>query len=75
MYIKGCPALIDFVIFDLPEDATAPIILGRRFLRAIKVMINLHEGNVKLQLPLWYPLVVHSPGRRKPGMMRRRASL
>ena len=49
VYIKGCPALIDFVIVDMPEDATAPIILGHPFLRTIKALINLHEGNVKLQ--------------------------
>src|SRR5215216_3222843 len=29
VYIKGCPTLIDFVIVDMPEDATAPIILDR----------------------------------------------
>src|SRR3954466_1628953 len=33
VYIKVCPALIDFVIVDMPEDATAPIILGRPFLK------------------------------------------
>ena len=59
MYIKGCPALIDFVIVDMPEDATAPIILGRPFLRTIKALINLHEGNVKLRLPSRDPFVVH----------------
>ena len=75
MYIKGCPALIDFVIVDMPEDATAPIILGRPFLRTINALINLHEGNVKLQLPSRNSFVVHFPGRREPGMMRRRSSL
>ena len=49
VYIKVCPALIDFVMVDMPEDATLPIILGRPFLRTIKALINLHEGNVKLQ--------------------------
>ena len=75
MYIKGCPALIDFVIVDMPEDATAPIILGRPFLRTIKALINLHEGNVKLQLPCEIFLLFIFPGRREPGMMRRRSSL
>ena len=48
VYIKGCPALIDFVIVDMPKDATAPIILGHPFLRTIKALINLYEGNVNL---------------------------
>ena len=53
VYIKGCPALIDFVIVDMPEDTVAPTILGRPFLRTIKALINLHEGNMKLSgIPL-----------------------
>ena len=65
VYIKGYPALIDFVIVDMPEDATAPIILGHPFLRTIKALINLHEGNVKLQLPSWDPFVIHFPRKKK----------
>ena len=49
--IKGCPTLIDLVIVDMPEDPTAPIILERSFLRTIKALINLHEGNVRIELP------------------------
>ena len=65
VYIKGCPALIDFVIVDMPEDATVPIILGHPFLRTIKALINLHEGNVKLQFPSRDPFVIHFPRKKK----------
>jgi hypothetical protein len=30
--IKDCPALIDLVIVDMPEDSIAPFIHGRSFL-------------------------------------------
>ena len=50
----------------MPEDASAPIILGRPFLRTIKALINLHEGNVKFQLPSRDPFVVHFPRKKKP---------
>ena len=49
----------------MPEDATAPIILGRPFLRTIKALINLHEANVKFQLPSRDPFVVHFPRKKK----------
>ena len=49
----------------MPEDATAPIILGCPFLRTIKDLINLHEGNVKLQLPSRDPFVIHFPRKNK----------
>ena len=65
VYVKGCPALIDFVIVDMPEDATAPIILGRTFLRTIKALINLHEGNVKLQFPSWDHFCIHFPRKKE----------
>jgi hypothetical protein len=48
---KRCPALIDLVRVDMLEDPTAPIILGMPFLRTIKALINLHEGNVRIKLP------------------------
>ena len=63
--IKGCPALIDLVIVDMPEDPIAPIILGRPFLRTIKALINLHEGNVRIGLPSKEPFVVHFPRKKK----------
>ena len=65
VYIKGCPALINFVIVDMPKDTVAPIILGRPFLRTIKALINLHEGNTKLQLASRDPFVIHFPRKKK----------
>ena len=49
----------------MPEDVTAPIILAHPFLRTINALINLHEWNVKLQLPSRDPFVVHFPGKTK----------
>jgi hypothetical protein len=49
--INGCPALIDLVIVEMPEDPVSPIILGRPFLRTIKTVINVHEGNIRFHLP------------------------
>uniref|UniRef100_A0A8R7VAG5 Aspartic peptidase DDI1-type domain-containing protein n=1 Tax=Triticum urartu TaxID=4572 RepID=A0A8R7VAG5_TRIUA len=49
--INDCPVMIDLVIVDMPEDPIAPIILGRSFLRTIKAMINVFEGNVRFDLP------------------------
>jgi hypothetical protein len=63
--IKECPTLIDLVVVDIPEDVNAPIILGRPFLRTIKSLINLHEGNVRIDLPSREPFVVHFPRRKK----------
>ena len=63
--IKGSPALIDLVIVDMPEDPITPIILGRPFLRTIKALINLHDGNVRIGLPSRDPFVVQFP--RKKG--------
>jgi hypothetical protein len=49
--VKGCPALIDLVVVDMSQDANAHIILGRPFLRTIKALINLHVGNIGIDLP------------------------
>jgi hypothetical protein len=38
--------LIDLVIVNMPEYSKAPIILGTPFLRTVKALISLHEGNV-----------------------------
>ena len=67
--IKGCPSLIDLIIVDMPEDPIAPIILGRPFLRTVKSLINLHEGNVRFELPSQEPFVVHFPRKRKARRM------
>ena len=65
VHIKGCPALLDLIIVEMPEDPIAPIILGRPFLRTVKSLINLHEGNVRFELPSREPFVVHFPGNKK----------
>ena len=63
--INDCPVMIDLVIVDMPEDPVAPIILGRPFLRTIKAVINVFEGNVRFDLPAKYPLVIYFPRKKK----------
>ena len=46
------------------EDPIAPIILGRPFLRTVKALINVHEGNVRFELPSRAPFVVHFPRKK-----------
>ena len=48
----------------MPEDPIAPIILGRPFMRTIKALINLHEGNVRIGLPSRDPFIVHFPRKK-----------
>jgi hypothetical protein len=43
----------------------APIILGRTFLRTIKVVINVFEENVRFDLPAKDPFVRHFPRKKK----------
>ena len=50
LQIKESPTLHDLVIVDMPEDPIAPIILGKSFLGSIKALINLYEGNVRIEL-------------------------
>ena len=52
------------MIVDMPEDNVAPIILGRLFLRTVKALINLHEGNVSFELPSRAPFIVHFPRKK-----------
>jgi hypothetical protein len=59
--LKIAPALIDLVIGYMPQDPIALIILGRPFLRIFKALINLHEGNVRFELPSHTPFIVHFP--------------
>jgi hypothetical protein len=59
--IKDCPALINLVIGYMPQDPIALIILGWPFLRIVKALINLHEGNVRFELPSHTPFIVHFP--------------
>ena len=42
--------LIDFVILDMEEDDSVPIILGRPFLATEKAQINVQEGELKLRV-------------------------
>ena len=42
--------LVDFVILDMEEDDTVPIILGKPFLATGKAQINVEEGEVKLRV-------------------------
>src|SRR3954463_15461783 len=43
---------VDFIIMDIECEPLCPIILGRPFLRTIGVVIDMKEGNIKLQFPL-----------------------
>jgi hypothetical protein len=63
--IKECPVLIDLVIVDMSEDPITPIILHRAFLRTIKALINLDEGNVRIGLYSREPFVVHFSRKKK----------
>ena len=63
--IKGCLALIRLITVYMPEIPIAPIILGRPFLRTIKALINLHEGNVRIGLPSKDPFIVHLSRKKK----------
>ena len=40
----------DFVVLDMEEDDTVPIILGRPFLATGKTQINVKEGELKLRV-------------------------
>ena len=62
--ISDYPVMIDLVIVDMPGDPIAPIILGRPFLRTIKAVINVFEGNVHFDLPAKDPFIRHFPGER-----------
>ena len=42
--------LADFVILDMEEDDSVPIILGRPFLEKGKAQINVQEGELKLRV-------------------------
>ena len=41
---------IDFVILDMEEDDSVPIILGKPFLARGKAQINVQEGELKLRV-------------------------
>ena len=41
---------VDFIILDMEEDDTVPIILGRPFLAMGKAQINVQEGELKFRV-------------------------
>ena len=41
--------LVDFIVLDIDCNPTCPIILGRPFLRTIGAIIDMKEGNIRLQ--------------------------
>src|SRR4051812_4716826 len=43
---------VDFTIMDIECEPSCPIILGRSFLRTVGAVIDMKEGNIKLQFPL-----------------------
>ena len=43
---------IDLIVLDIDCNPSCPIILGRPFLRTIGAVIDMKEGNIKLQFPL-----------------------
>jgi hypothetical protein len=42
---------VDFIIMDMGNKTSSPIILGRPFIRTTGAIIDLKEGNVKFQFP------------------------
>ena len=43
---------IDFIVLDIDYNPSCPIILGGPFLRTIGAVIDMKEGNIKIQFPL-----------------------
>src|SRR3954469_18418573 len=43
---------VDFTIMDIECEPSCPIILGRPFHRTVLAVIDMKEGNIKLQFPL-----------------------
>ena len=43
---------VDFIVLDIDCNLSCPIILGRPFLRMIGAIIDMKEGNIRLQFPL-----------------------
>jgi len=40
----------DFVVMDIEEDFELPLILGRTFMNMAKILVNVHDGQIKLQV-------------------------
>src|SRR3954468_6072308 len=43
---------VDFTFIEFECEPSCPIILGHPFLRTVGAVIDLNEGNIKLQFPL-----------------------
>ncbi|XP_027351127.1 uncharacterized protein LOC113862223 [Abrus precatorius] len=41
--------LVDFVVMDIKEDTKAPLILGRQFMKSVKVVIDVEHGTLKIE--------------------------
>ena len=39
---------VDFVVMDIEEDAEVPLILGRSFMKTVKVIIDVDKGKLKV---------------------------
>src|SRR4051812_36226059 len=44
--VANCLILTNFVVLDMPEDGSMPIILGRPFLNTACAIIDCNKGNV-----------------------------
>ncbi|XP_014498662.1 uncharacterized protein LOC106759826 [Vigna radiata var. radiata] len=47
--INNLRFLVDFVVLEMEENAEIPMILGRPFMKATKVIINVDEGTIALK--------------------------
>ena len=43
---------VDYIVLDIDCNLSFPIILGRPFLRTIRAVIDMKEGNIRFQFPL-----------------------
>jgi len=42
--------LVDFVVMDIEEDIEVPLILGRPFMKTVKVIIDVDNGKLKVKV-------------------------
>ncbi|XP_014496828.1 uncharacterized protein LOC106758412 [Vigna radiata var. radiata] len=52
MRIRRLKFLVDFVVMEMKEDEKIPIILGRSFMKAAKVVINVDDGLIMMFLKI-----------------------
>ena len=41
---------IDFLVMDIEEDIEVPLILGRPFMKTVKVIIDVDDGKLKVRV-------------------------